>query len=274
MTGGASLVAVLAACHGAALLVSAMALLRRGKAAAHAGLWPLVAALVLNSVILAGRWIEGGRPPFKTLYETLLFYPWCVTVVTVVLVGVHGLGILIPCAAGVSLAGLGYALWRPDVGIVNLPPALQSGWFVPHVVTYFVAYAALFVSFSLALLSLLSPAWLRMRGAPPGDARPSAFARHAHRSAVFGICALTAGLVMGGVWGKYAWGSYWSWDPKENWALVSWLAYVLYLHLRLMEGWRERRAMGVLVGAFCAVVFTYLGMSLLPASEGSLHVYQ
>ncbi len=93
-------------------------------------------------------------------------------------------------------------------------------------------------------------------------------------AAVFGIVALTLGLVMGAVWGKFAWGDYWSWDPKENWALVTFLAYMIYLHLRLSPGWKGKRAMWVLVFAFAAVVFTYLGMNVLPTAGESLHVYQ
>jgi cytochrome c-type biogenesis protein CcsB len=214
--------------------------------------------------------VEGGRPPFKTLFETLLFYPWCVTLVTLVLLGLHRLWVLIPFSAAVSLAGLVYGLWRPDADIVNLPPALQSGWFVPHVVTYFVSYAALFASFVLAVCALLWPRWR-----PFGSAEGSpGMDRFAHLAAVFGISALTLGLVMGAAWGKCAWGDYWSWDPKENWALVSWLAYLLYLHVRLMDGWQGRRAMALLVLAFGAVVFTYLGIHLLPTSKDSLHVYQ
>ncbi|MCB9898569.1 MAG: cytochrome c biogenesis protein CcsA [Planctomycetes bacterium] len=226
----------------------------------RAALVLLVLAFALNTTLLVARWVDAGRPPFKTLFETMIFYPWCVGLVTLVLVAMHRLLVLVPFAAGISAFGIGYALYRPDVDTVLLPPALQSGWFVPHVVTYFMSYAALFVSFALAILALAK--------------RSRSFETYAHGAAIFGLCALSAGLVMGGVWGKFAWGDWWGWDPKENWALVTWLAYMLYAHLRLMEGWAGRRSMVVLVGAFCAVVFTYLGMNMLPTAEQSMHVYQ
>ncbi len=278
-------VVLAAVLYGTAAVVSAAAVVqrwrgrkagagdRRGVALELLGLAVLAAAFAVNTVLIAGRWVEAGRPPFKTLFETMLFYPWCVAVVTFVLIGLHRLTILIPFSAAVALLGLGYALYRPDVELVNLPPALQSGWFVPHVVIYFISYAGLFASCVLALLALLVPG----RAGPPaaeGGSPEAGFALYAHRAAVFGVSALTMGLVMGAAWGKFAWGDYWSWDPKENWALVTWLAYMIYLHLRRMPGWQGAGGMWLLVVSFGAVVFTYLGMNLLPTAGGSLHVYQ
>jgi cytochrome c-type biogenesis protein CcsB len=274
---GYPMVAVMTVLYAAALAVSAPAALKQRKALSRLGLYILITAFVLNTTIIASRWIEAGRPPFKTMYETLLFYPWCVSLVTLALVYIHRLKVLIPFASGVSVIGLAYALYRPDLEAVNLPPALQSGWFVPHVVTYFVAYAGLFASFVLAALALAYPRRQQRRtsGKDGGNTGNGIeFEKYAHQAAAFGIVALTLGLVMGAVWGKVAWGDYWSWDPKENWALVSWLAYMIYLHLRLMGRWGQRQAMWVLVIAFGAVVFTYLGMNILPTAQGSLHVYQ
>lgn len=258
-------IAAVGALNGAALL-SALPALRGRRGALRVSLWILAGATLLNTAVLAGAWVAEGRPPFKTLFETLVFYPWCVGVVTLALVAMHRVTVLVPFAAAISLAGIGYALYRPDVERVLLPPALQSGWFVPHVTTYFMAYSALFASCVLALLSLLDRGRVAGRGADLG--------RHAHHAAVFGLAALSAGLVMGGVWGKFAWGDWWGWDPKENWALVTWLAYMVYLHLRLLDGWAGRRSQLLLVGAFAAVVFTYLGMGMLPTAESSMHVYQ
>jgi ABC-type transport system involved in cytochrome c biogenesis permease subunit len=259
---------------GALLVVTALSLAgslprvfsrRKGLSALSAG--TLALAFAANTAVIVTAWIEAGRAPFKTLYETLLLYPWCVWAVTVVLLGLYRLWVLVPFSAAANLAGLAYAVMRPDAEVVNLPPALQSVWFVPHVVTYFVAYAGLFASFTLAALALARRDW---RSEESGRG----FEDYAHRAAMFGIAALTLGLVMGALWGKAAWGDYWTWDPKENWALVSWLAYLVYLHLRLVRGWQGRPAMTVLALSFAAVVFTYLGMSLLPTAGGSLHVYQ
>jgi len=262
-----SLLIALVVTHSCALLLYVAGAATRRKALVTASVWIFALAFLVNSAVIVDRWIAAGRAPFKTLYETLLFYPWCVGVATLILFGLHRLRILVPFSSGVCIAGLAYAMAKPDVEIVNLPPALQSAWFVPHVVTYFISYAALFASCVLAVLALVKPDW---RSEETGDG----FEEFAHRAVMFGFTTLTLGVVMGAVWGKEAWGDYWSWDPKENWALVTWLAYLLYLHIRMVRGWTGRRAMAVCVVSFAAVVFTYLGMSLLPAASDSLHVYQ
>jgi len=271
-----SLAAIMLLAYGASLIASGLGLVSKGKSLSRLGLALLGLAFLINTWAIAGRWLQAGHPPFKTLYETLIFYPWCVALVTFVLIALHRLYFLLPFASGVSLLGLAYALYRPEAEITNIPPALQSGWFIPHVVTYFVSYAALFASFALAVLALVRPWWVKRKKATGIKSSLEAvdFEAFAHRAAVFGVCALTLGLVMGAVWGKAAWGDYWSWDPKENWALVTWLAYMIYLHLRLVAGWREQKAMWLLLAAFAAVVFTYLGINLLPSAAGSLHAYQ
>jgi len=276
-------VVAIAVLYALALVVSVPALIRRARLGILVALCLFVLAFALNTTLIVARWTEAGRPPFKTLFETMIFYPWCTGLVALALIALRRVMVMIPFAAGVSVMGLAYALFRPDVELVLMPPALQSAWFVPHVVTYFMSYAALFASFALALVALyaerregrLALAGGGTAGARGGNPRAAAgWQAHAHGAAIFGVITLTAGLVMGAVWGKYAWGDYWGWDPKESWALVTWLAYVIYLHLRLMDGWHGKRAMVLLVCSFTAVVFTYLGMSMLPTADGSLHVYQ
>lgn len=291
LTGPHAMVAILAGGYGATALTGAPMLWKRKPVLIGLATVLLAAAFLLNSWIILERWQEAGRPPFKTLFETLIFYPWCVGLMTFVLLYLHRLYFLIPFSAAISLFGVVYALARPDVEIVSLPPALQSAWFVPHVVTYFVAYAALFISFALALLAIFfqHPEQTGAESAPGQPLAPAAesgtagrfdglrgtpFDKHAHHAAIFGFCALTLGLVMGAAWGKFAWGDYWQWDTKENWALVTWLAYSIYVHLRLLPHWNGRRSMVILIVAFAAVVFTYLGMNLLPSAQSSLHVYQ
>jgi len=243
----------------------------------RAAYWLLLAALAFNAVMIGSLWYQLGRPPFKTLYETLLLYPFCIALVSIVLVWLHKLWPLVPFAALGALLCLVYALLKPDLELVVMPPALQSAWFVPHVVTYFISYAGLFVGFALALLSLLLSFFETeaVRKALAAE-MPLPLEDAAHKAVMFGFAALTLGLAMGAAWGKSAWGDYWQWDPKENWAFITWLAYLSYLHLRLIGSWRGKRILWVNLACFAAVLFTYLGMSMLPkaVSSGSLHLYQ
>jgi ABC-type transport system involved in cytochrome c biogenesis permease subunit len=231
----------------------------------------LSGGLLLNAVIIGIMWVNAGRPPFKTLYETLLLYPFCIAFVGLLLFALHRVAVIIPIAAAGAVACLIGALMRPDLDIVLLPPALQSPWFVPHVVTYFVAYAALSISALLASIALFKHYTGRAPAKPIVGGSPDDVVGHA---AVFGFVCLTAGLAMGSAWGKSAWGEYWAWDAKENWALITWLAYLTYLHAQMLPAWRGSRALWLNVACFAAVLFTYLGMHLLPTASSSLHVYQ
>ena len=90
-----------------------------------------------------------------------------------------------------------------------------------------------------------------------------------YQSVVLGFVLLTLGIMTGSVWAHYAWGSYWSWDPKETWSLVTWLIYAALLHARFVRGWRGNRIALLSVVGFAAMLFTYLGVNYLP----SLHSY-
>lgn len=92
-----------------------------------------------------------------------------------------------------------------------------------------------------------------------------------YKSIAIGFPVLTVGgLIFGAVWAAQAWGTYWSWDPKETWSLITWLAYALYLHARMMRGWRGNKVAILAVLGFIAVIFTYLGVNLLLSG---LHSY-
>ena len=230
--------------------------------------------LLNNFFQLFSRWVEAGQPPFKTLFESLILLAACIAVVYLVIELFFKARVLgLPAALGCVLV-MGYALIREDKEVVSLPPALQSGWFVPHVVVYFFGYASLFIASAASLLYLFRPKPIRM-------ARPDLIADDVidlesllDGAVRFGLSLLTVGLLVGAAWAKDAWGDYWVWDPKETWSLVSWLLFVAYLHFSYLGGWRGRRlAILVLVG-FAAIAFTYLGMGLLPGADQSAHVYQ
>lgn len=258
--------------YAATVLVAAVGEITRRPALRRLGFWFLAAAFVYNASMIGKLWVDLDRPPFKTLYETMLLYPLCIAAVSIVLVRLHRLTLLIPFAAAGALVSLYFAWLKPDLELIVLPPALQSAWFVPHVVTYFISYAGLFIAAVLAGLALIK---IRRATPVPGQSVTEIpLEDAAHKAAVFGFAALTLGLAMGAAWGKAAWGDYWQWDPKENWAFITWLAYLSYLHLRLVGSWKGKRALWVNLACFAAVLFTYLGMHLLPSASGSLHVYQ
>jgi cytochrome c-type biogenesis protein CcsB len=153
-----------------------------------------------------------------------------------------------------------------DPNIRPLIPALQSNWLVAHVFTCFLGYAGFAVSFVAAILLLVSRASANIASVLP-DKR--LLDEIVYRSILIGFPLLTLGIITGAAWAEHAWGSYWSWDPKETWSLITWLVYAGFLHARLSRGWSGRRTALLSVIGFFAVMFTYFGVNYLPG----LHSY-
>jgi cytochrome c-type biogenesis protein CcsB len=153
-----------------------------------------------------------------------------------------------------------------DHTIKPLIPALQSNWLVAHVITCFLGYAGFAVSFVAAVVLLLARGSHRLVDHLP---RVQILDEIVYRSILVGFPLLTVGIITGAAWADYAWGSYWSWDPKETWSLITWLVYSAFLHARLARGWSGQRSALLSVLGFAAVLFTYFGVNYLPG----LHSY-
>jgi cytochrome c-type biogenesis protein CcsB len=248
-------------------------------AVARAGTALILAAVLLNAMVVAGRWLEAGRAPFKSLFESLVFFALNIGILYLVLERLYRTRLFGVAAAFMSLACMVYALAKWDAEIVKLPPALQSPWFVPHVVVYFIGYGAAAFATGVAAVQLLaarSPLvqrLLTLRAGSVLSGAPLDLDRITYDVIRFAFILMTLGLLVGSVWAKSAWGDFWVWDPKENWSLVTWLVYGAYLHLRKVRGWRGERAAWLAIVGFAVVMFTYLGMGLLPTAEESAHVY-
>jgi cytochrome c-type biogenesis protein CcsB len=150
-------------------------------------------------------------------------------------------------------------------------PALRSSWLGIHVSTVIIAYGAFGVSFVLSIIFLLRD---RMKENGFWDThipKKEKLDVISYRSVSLGMMFLTVTINIGAIWAENAWGSYWSWDPKETWALVTWMIYLVYLHLRIRRGWNGKTAAIVGVIGFVCVLFTYIGVNtLLPG----LHSYK
>ncbi|RME74162.1 MAG: c-type cytochrome biogenesis protein CcsB [Planctomycetota bacterium] len=236
-------------------------------------------ALIVQLIWFFRLWHVAGRAPIRTRYESLILYCICVGIVYLfveILFNIRIIGLLSSFAC---FAILVYATINRDLELVKLPPALQSGWFVPHVVAYFFAYGSLTVASFCAFLYIIKPSLeiSKPKGLvfrQGGETASLNFEEVSYEIIRFGFTMLTFGLILGSVWAKFAWGTYWGWDPKENWALVTWLIYMTYLHLRYIPAWKGRMGAIFVVLGYLAIMFTYLGMKYLPTAKSSLHVYQ
>jgi cytochrome c-type biogenesis protein CcsB len=138
-------------------------------------------------------------------------------------------------------------------------PALRSNWLTFHVFTCFLGYGAFAVSFAASIAYIIAA---RDNSRAKADT-VGAFEEATTKAISFGFLFLTVGIIAGAVWANSAWGSYWTWDPKETWSLITWFIYAVFLHCRFMRGWKGKRAAWISIGGFTSVIFTYVGVNLL-----------
>ena len=156
--------------------------------------------------------------------------------------------------------------FMPILHSKTLVPALQSPWFKPHIIAYMLAYTLMASAAVIALLQLIK-----------GAGKDNALTSHLSplTTIVFvGISLITIGMLFGALWAKEAWGDYWSWDPKETWAAITWFAYLVYVHYRQIPTHRPRIALWALLISFVLLQMCWWGINYLPAAQGSsVHVY-
>ncbi|MBF0217377.1 MAG: cytochrome c biogenesis protein [Candidatus Omnitrophica bacterium] len=210
----------------------------------------VIAGITFISAYLVIRWQIAGRPPFSNMFESLVVFGWAIAIVAVFVDLRYKSRPIAMGAVLVSLLALGYAALL-DKTITPLLPALKSNWLTIHVLTCFIGYAALTVSF-------VSSAVLLVRKDEDENLDTISY-----RMIAFGFLFLTLGIISGSVWANSAWGTYWSWDPKETWSLITWFIYAIYLHQRTRKGWRGKKVAWVSVVGFMAMVFTYFGVNYL-----------
>ena len=145
----------------------------------------------------------------------------------------------------------------------NLVPALQSPWFYPHILVYIVCYSLMGVAAVIAIYGLIR------------RPLPSYISPLTSSIVYIGLIFMTFGMMFGAFWAKEAWGHYWSWDPKETWAAITWLSYLVYVHYRLQPRHKERLALWMLIISFALLQMCWWGINYLPSAQGSsVHTYQ
>ena len=171
--------------------------------------------------------------------------------------------------------GLGQ-IWQAIMASRSIPqlmPALQSIWMAIHVPIMFISYSAFAVAFSVGIVYLIQERQIKSKH--PGEISESLPALEIldimiYRLIGWGFPLLTLGVILGARWAYDAWGRYWGWDAKETWALITWLTYAIYLHMRLVMSWRGRKTVLLSIFAFCVVLFTYIGVNYLSVLHGFL----
>jgi cytochrome c-type biogenesis protein CcsB len=236
------------------------------------------AGLAGHSFAIILRWVESydlgiGHAPLSNLYESLIFFAWTIVFLYCLVEWRTKNRSIGTFATPLAFLAMAYASYSPGINsrIQPLVPALKSNWLIAHVITCFFGYAAFGLAFGLSLMYFLKKLdkpekkniFLRII---PGT---SVLDDLSYQMVVIGFLLLTLGIITGSVWAHSAWGSYWSWDPKETWSLITWLVYAALLHSRMVRGWRGNKLAALSIVGFSCVLFTYFGVNYL----AGLHSY-
>ncbi|MBC8419466.1 MAG: c-type cytochrome biogenesis protein CcsB [Desulfobacteraceae bacterium] len=262
----------------AAFLLYLLAMVMNREVLARVGTFVSLIGLSAQTLGIILRWVESyklgiGHAPFSNLYESLIFFAWTIMLLYMIVEWRTKNRTFGTFVTPIAFLAMAYASFSPDISshIQPLVPALKSNWLISHVVTCFFGYAAFALSFGISLMYLFKTLDTQKRNSiflrliP----RQSILDDLNYQMVVVGFLMLTLGIITGSVWAHSAWGSYWSWDPKETWSLITWLIYASVIHSRMVRGWKGKRiAVLSIVGFFC-VLFTYFGVNYL----AGLHSY-
>jgi cytochrome c-type biogenesis protein CcsB len=221
---------------------------------------------------LALRWYVAGYFPLSNLYESLLFLTWCLITSSIIIEEKSKSFLISFLISPIALLISGFATLSlpPEMQkILPLVPALQSNWLMMHVSMMMVSYATLILGslISIFYIILSKKFSLALFSINTIDSKKELFLKNldlwSYRIIGLGFPFLTIGIIAGAVWANDAWGSYWSWDPKETWALITWLIFAAYLHARIIKGWEGEKAATLSSLGFLVVWVCYLGVNFL-----------
>lgn len=242
-----------------------------------------IASLFLG-ITLITRWLISSHAPLSNLYESLVWLSWGIlsfgllsyrkeTIHSSIVASFSSFALFIYGFANFSLPN---SMQAPNL----LVPALQSNWLLMHVSVMMLSYSYLFCGSFISLIfvailynkkkTIVSiPNYLSLQ-----NVQKISFFKTLDqigiRSIASGFCLLTLGILSGAVWANEAWGSYWSWDPKETWALITWLVFATYLHLRLFKKWDVFQSAIFAIFGLVNLWVCYFGLNWL--GQG-LHTY-
>jgi ABC-type transport system involved in cytochrome c biogenesis permease subunit len=222
-----------------------------------------IGLLVFFSFIVA-MWISLERPPLRTMGETRLWYSFFLPLAGLMVYSRWKYKWILTFSTILSLVFICVNLFKPEIHSKTLMPALQSPWFAPHVIVYMFAYALLGAATVMALYLL----FFKRTAATDEEYAIT------DNLVYTGLAFMTFGMLFGALWAKEAWGHYWSWDPKETWAAITWFAYLIYIHYRQLPGHSPRLALSVLLVSFILLQMCWWVINYLPSAQGtSVHTY-
>ena len=263
----------------AAMVLFIVYIVSRVQAVALTATGVVWAGFAANTIAIGLRWREAyalgfQQAPLSNLYESVVFFAWSIALCYLLMdlkYKQRAVGAFVLPFAFIFMI---WAQLGLNAEIQPLVPALQSNWLTYHVITCFLGYAAFAVACGASMMYLLVIGREERKGDKQGlmGIFPSAKILDDinYKAIMFGFPMLSLGIITGAAWANYAWGTYWSWDPKETWSLIIWFIYAAFLHARFTRGWVGRKAAWLSIIGFAATIFCYLGVNLLLSG---LHSY-
>lgn len=218
-----------------------------------------VAGIIVLSIFILGLSFRLQRPPMRTMGEIRLWYAFSLSIVGLITYIRWRYPWILLFTTILSLVFMIVNILKPEIHNQSLMPALQSIWFVPHVVIYMFSYALLGCSFLIALVGLIK--------------RNSNYLDACDNLVSAGVSLFAVAMLIGALWAKSAWGHYWTWDAKEIWAAITWMLYLLYLHFRSFKKRKYTTSYALLIIAFLALQMCWYGVNFFPSLRESLHTY-
>ena len=219
---------------------------------------------VVLIVFVAKLWSELDRPPMRTLGETRLWYSTFLPLIGFITYFRWKYKWFLGYSFIMAIVFLAINYLNPETYSKTLMPALQSVWFVPHVLVYLFSYAVLAASSIVAIKG-----WF---DSYKGNFKEETL-KLADNLVYIGFAFLTLGLLFGALWAKEAWGHYWTWDPKEVWAFLTWMGYLIYIHYRHFHPNKSKQALTILAISFIILLVCWFGVNYLPVANNSVHTY-
>ena len=244
----------------AAMVVYFLFIAARREGMAKVAVILQTAGFILHTAALIVRGVGAGRLPLTNQYEFATSFAWGLCLVSLIFVYRYKFHVLGAFAAPVIFLIIGYAAMQSR-DVHELMPALRSNWLGFHVSSAIIGYGGFGVSFVLGIIFLMREYMKDQSFLDRHVPSREKLDLIAYRSVSLGLLFLTFCILTGAIWAERAWGSYWSWDPKETWSLITWIIYAAYLHLRINRGWKGKAAAVFAVIGFIAVLFTYIGVN-------------
>ena len=222
-------------------------------------------SFVLHTGFTIWRGVAAGRIPLANQFEFASGFAWSAAIMGLVLYARLKQEWVLMASMPVAFLVLSYAAFQP-MEIKELMPALRSTWFALHIGSATFSYAAFAISGGLGVHYLLQ----LKKGHAEKESRMVQTDYMIYRLICLGFLLLTVVILSGVIWAEQAWSRWWSWDPKETWALITWILYAIFLHQRIRMKWQGKRMAWFAIIAVICVLFTFAGVNkLLPG----LHSY-